>query len=74
MDVSLRRWSFYCTNDRWLLVDLLNAASNASKHTATPAQELEVLEQAISGVGDMIDRVLAYVKKVCVKPYGLGPF
>jgi hypothetical protein len=49
------------------LVDLLNAASNASKHTASPAQDLEVLEQAIAEVSDMIDRVLTYVKQVCMK-------
>lgn len=55
-------------------MDLLNAASNASKHTATPAQELEVLEQAITSVGDMIDRVLAYVKKVCAKMYTSDTF
>jgi hypothetical protein len=55
------------TNTIAQLVDLLNAASNASKHTASPAQDLEVLEQAIAGVSDMIDRVLAYVKQVCMK-------
>ncbi|CAE6362256.1 unnamed protein product [Rhizoctonia solani] len=45
-------------------LDLLNAAANATKHTASPATELEILEQAIEGVSNMIDRVLAYVKQV----------
>ncbi|KAG8739369.1 hypothetical protein FRC10_005688 [Ceratobasidium sp. 414] len=45
-------------------LDLLRAASNSSKNTASPAQDLEVLEQAIAGVSDMIDRVLTYVRKV----------
>ncbi|KAG9104205.1 hypothetical protein FRC06_004630 [Ceratobasidium sp. 370] len=45
-------------------LDLLRAASNSSKHTTSPAQDLEVLEQAIASVSDMIDRVLAYVRQV----------
>ncbi|CAE6531341.1 unnamed protein product [Rhizoctonia solani] len=45
-------------------LDLLNAAVNATKHTASPASELEVLEQAIESVGVMLDRTLAYVKQV----------
>ncbi|KAG8710081.1 hypothetical protein FRC09_000312, partial [Ceratobasidium sp. 395] len=45
-------------------LDLLNAASKAQKHTTSPAQDLEVLEQAIAGVSDMIDRVLTHVRQV----------
>ncbi|CAE6440695.1 unnamed protein product [Rhizoctonia solani] len=44
-------------------VDLLNATANATKHTTSPASELEILEQAIDSVSDMIDRVLKYVKQ-----------
>jgi len=45
-------------------LELLLSASKASKHTTAPTHDLVAMENSLKSVIEMIDRVLAYVKRV----------